>query len=78
MASDGTRLSVRFTTSSMLPISFAELAKAPANMNISIMSIMFSDAQPRLNTFMRCFRVPREVITATIDDSMNATVTGTL
>ena len=37
---EGRRLSVRLTVASMLPIALAELAKAPANRKIHIMSII--------------------------------------
>ena len=78
IVSDGTNPNVRVTMSSMLPISLAELAKAPARMNIHIMSSIFSEPPPRLNTLIRCFSVPLLTITATIAVNMNATEIGTL
>ena len=42
----GNRASVRFTVASMLPIAFAECAKAPASTKIQIMSIICSVAAP--------------------------------
>ena len=55
----------RFTVASMLPISFADLAKAPASMNIHIMSIMFFCPAPRLNVSIRFSNdIPREMAMA--------------
>ena len=45
--------SVRLTVASMLPITFAVLAKAPASTNIHSISIMLPIEAPRLNIEMR-------------------------
>ena len=44
----GSSESVRLTVASMLPITLAELAKAPASMKIQIISIICPAAAPRL------------------------------
>ena len=60
----GSRASVRFTVASTAPVTFAELAKAPASTKIHIISIIWGVPAPRLNTLMRRFREPRIVATA--------------
>ena len=45
----GSSDNARFTVLSILPIAFADDAKAPANMNIHIMSIIFSELAPLEN-----------------------------
>ena len=49
----GSSESVRFTVASMAPITLAEWAKAPASTKIHIMSIIWLEPAPRLNTSMR-------------------------
>ena len=56
---DGRKESVRLTVASMLPMTFAELAKAPAKTNIHIMSIISGVPAPRLNTLTRLRNWPR-------------------
>ncbi len=77
--------SVRLTVASMLPITLAVLAKAPASTNIHSISIILPIEAPRLNIVMRSaigmpplVGMPPHTMTAYIDDSMNATVIGTL
>ena len=52
---DGRNCSVRLTVASILPISLALLAKAPASMKIHIISTMLSVDAPRLKILMRLF-----------------------
>ena len=52
----GRHTSVRLTVASMLPITFAELAKAPARTKIQIISIIWPVAAPLLNVSMRSFK----------------------
>ena len=76
---------VRFTVASILPITFAVLAKAPASTNIHSISIILPIDAPRLNILILSvigmpplIGIPPHTITAYIDDSKNATVIGTL
>ena len=45
---DGSTASAKFTVASIEPITFAECAKAPARMNIQIISIICPVPAPRL------------------------------
>ena len=75
----GRALSVKFTIASMLPISLAELAKAPAKTNIHNISIMLLVLAPLLNTFIRSAKgLPLEVAMAYMLEIMKATVMGIL
>ncbi len=75
----GSRHSVRLTVASMLPIILALLAKAPARMNIHSISIMLPVPAPRLKVSMRLLSGwPVPMATAKMDDTMKATVMGTL
>ena len=62
--SEGNSESVRLVVASMQPITFAELAKAPASMNIQIISIISGVPAPRLKRLMRFRSFPRVVMTA--------------
>ena len=70
---------VRLTVASMLPISFADFANAPASTKIHIMSMMFFCPAPRLYVSMRFSNdMPRDMAMAYMLESMNATVIGSL
>ena len=70
---------IRFTVASTHPISFAVLANAPANINIQIISIMFSVLAPLLNVRMRSDKLPcGDDMIAYIPEIRNATLIGTL
>ena len=75
----GRRFSVKLTVASMLPISFALFAKAPARTNIHNISIRSPEPAPRLNILIRVsIGYPYMAIIAYILDNINATVIGTL
>ena len=70
---------VRLTVASMLPISFAELAKAPASTNIHNIIIMLSVLAPLEYISIRLASgKPPDMAIAKILDTMKATVIGTL
>ena len=76
---------VRLTVASILPITLAVFANAPAKTNIHSISIMFPVEAPRLNMLtlsaigiLLFWGMPPQTITANTDDSKNATVIGTL
>ena len=52
----GRQTRVRLTVAKMLPITFAEFAKAPARTKIQIISIICCVAAPRLKVSMRSFK----------------------
>ena len=61
----GRKESVRFTVASTAPISLAVEAKAPARMNIHIISMILSLAAPRVRTAMRSLTLlPRRMLSA--------------
>src|SRR5574344_1759302 len=69
----------KFTVASILPISFAAFAKAPARMNIHIMSISCSEDAPREKIVIRwLIGTLRSMAIAYMDVAMTATVMGTL
>ena len=75
----GSRSSARLTVASMHPISLAELANAPAKINIHIIIIMSLLPAPRQNVSMRLLSgMSRDRAMAYTDDAMNITATGTL
>ena len=75
----GKMCSVMLTVASIAPISFADWAKAPARMNIHIISMMFLLAAPAEYRLMRSSMLrPLDVSTAYIEDTRNATVIGIL
>ena len=76
---------VRLTVASILPITFAVFAKAPASTNIHSISIILPIDAPRLNMLILSaigmpplVGIPPQTTTAYIDDNKNATVIGTL
>ena len=70
---------VRFTVESMLPMSLAEEAKAPAITKIHSISIRLPVLAPRVKCEMRSFRVaPVVVVMAYTLAIRNATVSGIL
>lgn len=75
----GSMQSVRFTVASMLPITFAELAKAPANTNIQSINIIFCVLAPLLNvSILRDNGYFPDIATAKMLAKRNATEMGTL
>ena len=75
----GRILSVSVTVASMLPISLAAFANAPASMKIHIMSIICGCPAPWLKvSILLCSVILRDVAMAYIDDAMKANVMGTL
>ena len=77
--SPGNSVNARLTVASIDPITFAECAKAPAKMNIHIISIICDVPAPLLYMSIRLRRgSPPLMITAYIDATKNPTVIGTL
>ena len=75
----GSKVSVRFTVASILPMTLAELANAPARTKIQSISIRLPVPAPRLKVSIRFFKgsLP-EMATAKMLLIMKATVMGTL